>query len=195
VPLKAAERSAQAPAVGSYTWRSLTTGPAQDGRGARDGGASDTRRAGCAPADARMAGCCCMRRRRVSGAVTSTEIADDGLQVSRRASKRLEQMQARIYAHNQTHVHARARTRNHVHTRTHQEYPVITPSASPIPTTQLSLAPPALAFACTPSHTRARATAHTPNAHVDGGFYRCMDARMIRSLGALGGREKGWTMA
>jgi hypothetical protein len=47
--------------------------------GGRDDSTSVTRRAGCAPADARMAGYCNLRRRRVSGAVTSTEIADDGL--------------------------------------------------------------------------------------------------------------------
>jgi hypothetical protein len=145
-----------------------------------------------------------MRRRRVSGAVTSTEIADDGL-LAACVEEGLEafctHMRAKIHTkkilikfrhaflrspiHIRTRTHAGARAQTRTYTQVYSE---MTPSAQTHTffKPHLFLALPAHALAYTPTHTHAHATAHTPKAHVDGGLHGRMDARTKRRRGARG---------
>jgi hypothetical protein len=97
---------------------------------------SVTRRSGCAPADARMAGCRSMRSHRVSGDVTSTDTADYGLHavciagirggpqcgLNKHLRKKTIKPQS-TFAHKHTNkiltcLHARSRTKMQSRTRT-----------------------------------------------------------------------------
>jgi hypothetical protein len=147
-----------------------------------------------------MAGCRSMRRRRVSDAVTSTEIADDGLHD---ACITAALDAAFTYAGTHKHTHTRTNTqvhkdtmkthtqtgaRRHAHantpnTRMHtrQENPAMTPPASPIPSSRRTSCSPSLH---TPSHTHKHwqtPTRPTHIAHVDEGLHRRIDEKNART--------------
>ena len=127
------------------------------------------------------------------------------LHAPQRPPTRLDQRQACTYARKQTFKQTStqtytelrlARRRTHTHEKhTHTQESTHTPRVPgddtvcfphTLFTPQLLLTLPAHALAYTSSRTHAHATVHTPNAYVDAGLYRRMDALMSKRRGARG---------
>jgi hypothetical protein len=146
-----------------------------------------------------------MSRRRVSGAITSTEIAAHGLHAAcaaagleasctdagtheRAHTHTYKQISAQ--KHND-HTHACQRTTTYTCKDTHTHMPGIPVDDTvcfphTLFTQHLSLTLSSHALAYTPTHTHAHTAPHTHNTHVDGCLCRRMDTRMSKRRGARG---------